>query len=108
MPALDLVFQRFAIFTCTIFSCIYSISYILYTGFTILIPDYTSSTSISTCHFEQVVPVPGLFLDFTTMSLLVAVPNHFVRVVSGLFGHVYSHLSWLSCPINFPLPCIVC
>ena len=32
------------------------------------------------------------------MSLLVAVPNHFVRVVSGLFGHVYSHLSWLSCP----------
>ena len=42
------------------------------------------------------------------MSLLVAVPNHFVRVASGLFGHVYSHLSWLSCPINFLLPCIVC
>ena len=29
MPALDLVFQRFAIFTCPIFSCIYFISYIL-------------------------------------------------------------------------------
>ena len=34
------------------------------------------------------------------MSLLVAVPNHFVQVVFGLFGHVYSHLSWLSCPKN--------
>ena len=31
----------------------------------ILVPDYTSSTFIHfrTCHFELVVPVPGLFLD---------------------------------------------
>ena len=51
-----------------IYSVVFMVSHTFYRlllhGF-ILVPDYTSSTFIHfwTCHFELVVPVPGLFLD---------------------------------------------